>query len=96
MDYGVDPSNITGRTDPLGFLIERCSLVTISHCRIYGSNVPITFRDSTVMATDSVFTEAVSRMPSRIFVNVLNEKQRACFSRRRSEYQEHRNRSVDG
>jgi hypothetical protein len=30
---------------------------------------------------DSVFTEAVSRLPSRIFVNVLNEKQRACFSR---------------
>lgn len=30
---------------------------------------------------EAVFTEAVSRLPSRIFVNVMNEKQRACFSK---------------
>ena len=29
----------------------------------------------------AVYTEAVSRLPSRIFVNVMNEKQRACFSK---------------
>ncbi len=30
---------------------------------------------------DAVFTEAVSRLPSRVFVMVLDEKQRACFSK---------------
>jgi hypothetical protein len=29
----------------------------------------------------AVFTEAVARLPSRIFVNVMNEQQRACFSK---------------
>jgi hypothetical protein len=29
----------------------------------------------------AVFTEAVGRLPSRIFVNVMNEQQRACFSK---------------
>lgn len=30
---------------------------------------------------DEVFTEAVSRLPSRVFVMVMDEKQRACFSK---------------
>lgn len=30
---------------------------------------------------EAVFTEAVSRLPSRVFVMVLDEKQRACFSK---------------
>ena len=29
----------------------------------------------------AVYAEAVGRLPSRIFVNVMNEKQRACFSK---------------
>ena len=29
----------------------------------------------------AVFTEAVARLPSRIFVNVMNEQQRSCFSK---------------
>ncbi len=29
----------------------------------------------------AVFKEAVERLPSRVFVNVLNEQQRACFSK---------------
>lgn len=29
----------------------------------------------------AVFSEAVARLPSRIFVNVMNEQQRACFSK---------------
>ncbi len=29
----------------------------------------------------AVFTEAVARLPSRIFVSVMDEKQRACFSK---------------
>lgn len=29
----------------------------------------------------AVFKEAVDRLPSRVFVNVLNEQQRACFSK---------------
>jgi hypothetical protein len=30
---------------------------------------------------EEVFTEAVGRLPSRVFVSVLNESQRACFSK---------------
>jgi hypothetical protein len=32
-------------------------------------------------SVQAVFTEAVARLPSRIFVNVMNEQQRACFSK---------------
>ena len=32
-------------------------------------------------SVQAVFTEAVERLPSRIFVNVMDEKQRACFSK---------------
>lgn len=32
-------------------------------------------------AVEQVFTEAVQRLPSRVFVNVMNEQQRACFSK---------------
>ena len=32
-------------------------------------------------SVQAVYTEAVGRLPSRIFVNVMNEKQRACFSK---------------
>jgi hypothetical protein len=32
-------------------------------------------------SVQAVFTEAVARLPSRIFVNVMDEKQRACFSK---------------
>ena len=32
-------------------------------------------------SVQAVFTEAVERLPSRIFVNVMNEQQRACFSK---------------
>ena len=34
-------------------------------------------------SVQAVFTEAVARLPSRIFVNVMNEQQRACFRRNR-------------
>jgi hypothetical protein len=32
-------------------------------------------------SVEQVFTEAVSRLPSRVFVSVQNEQQRACFSK---------------
>lgn len=32
-------------------------------------------------SVQAVFTEAVARLPSRIFVNVMNEQQRSCFSK---------------
>jgi hypothetical protein len=32
-------------------------------------------------SVQAVFSEAVERLPSRIFVNVMNEQQRACFSK---------------
>lgn len=32
-------------------------------------------------SVEKVFSEAVERLPSRIFVHVLNEQQRACFSK---------------
>jgi len=32
-------------------------------------------------SVQAVFTEAMARLPSRIFVNVMNEQQRACFSK---------------
>ena len=32
-------------------------------------------------SVQAVFTEAVARLPSRIFVNVMSEQQRACFSK---------------
>ncbi len=32
-------------------------------------------------SVEKVFTEAVGRLPSRVFVSVMNEPQRACFSK---------------
>ncbi|WP_421696103.1 hypothetical protein [Aestuariivirga sp.] len=32
-------------------------------------------------SVQAVFTEAVERLPSRVFVTVMNEQQRACFSK---------------
>jgi hypothetical protein len=71
IEYGVDPSMVTSYTDPLGFLMERCALVTISHCTIYGSNQATTVRNSVLMATNSRFTGSYWYIPVAIKPDAL-------------------------
>lgn len=71
-EYGIDPAVTWARsTDARGVLVERNSLVTISHATIWCSNVTSTFRDSTVVATNSFFGGWQADLPFNQFGETL-------------------------
>lgn len=50
-----------GATDPRGFLVDNCALVTLAHCQLYQCGSNITFRNSNVVATNTSFVPVTSQ-----------------------------------